>query len=100
MGVSRVGIVGAGTMGQGIATACAGAGLEVLLVDQAGDIAARGVAGIAEALHRDIAKWRHPPAERKAIPGRLRPVAGLQSLEPADLVIEAVPDDLALKGRV
>jgi 3-hydroxyacyl-CoA dehydrogenase, NAD binding domain len=99
MGVSRVGIVGAGTMGQGIATACAGAGFEVLLVDQA-DIAARAVEEIAEELDRNIAKWRHTPSEKKAILGRLRPVDGLQPLERADLVIEAVPDELALKGRV
>ena len=100
MGVSRVGIVGAGTMGQGIATACAGAGLEVLLSDRAADIAARAVEEIAQDLDRDIAKWRHTPSEKKAILGRLRAVDGLQPLERADLVIEAVPDELALKVRI
>jgi 3-hydroxybutyryl-CoA dehydrogenase len=100
MGVSRVGIVGAGTMGQGIATTCAEAGLEVLLSDRAADIAAHAVEEIAQDLDREIAKWRHTPSEKKAILGRLRAVDGLQPLERADLVIEAVPDELALKVRI
>ena len=57
--MSTVGIVGAGTMGEAIATACAGAGLDVLLTDGTADIAAHAVAAIAQALDRDIAKWRH-----------------------------------------
>jgi 3-hydroxybutyryl-CoA dehydrogenase len=100
MGVSTVGIVGAGTMGQGIATACAGAGLDVLLADRTPDIAARAVEEIAEELDRDIAKWRHTASEKKAILGRLRAVDGLPPLQAADLVIEAVPDDLALKAPI
>jgi 3-hydroxybutyryl-CoA dehydrogenase len=100
MGVSTVGIVGAGTMGQGIATACAAAGLDVLLADRTVDIAAHAVERIAQELDRDIAKWRHTASEKKAILGRLRAVDGLLPFEAADLVIEAVPDDLALKARI
>jgi len=97
MGVKTVGLVGAGTMGQGIATACAEAGFDVLLADRTAAIAARAVEEIAEELDRDIAKWRHTASEKKAILGRLRAVDGLPALGKADLVIEAVPDDLALK---
>jgi 3-hydroxybutyryl-CoA dehydrogenase len=100
MSVSTVGVVGAGTMGQGIATACAAAGLDVLLADRTPDIAARAVDAIAEALDRDIAKWRHTASEKKAILGRVRAVDGLSPFEAADLVIEAVPDDIALKARI
>jgi 3-hydroxybutyryl-CoA dehydrogenase len=100
MAVSTVGIVGAGTMGQGIATACAGAGLDVLLADRTVEIAAHAVEEIAEELDRDIAKWRHTASEKKAILGRLRAVDGLAPLEAADLVMETVPDDLALKVRI
>ena len=97
MGISTVGIVGTGTMGKGIATTCAGAGFDVLLVDRAADVAARAVEEISKELDRDIAKWRHTGSEKKVILGRLRAVDGLRSLELADLVIEALPDDLALK---
>ena len=100
MGVKTVGLVGAGTMGQGIATACAEAGFEVLLADRTAAIAARAVEEIAEDLDRDIAKWRHTASEKKAILGRLRAVDGLPALEEADLVIEAVPDDFALKVQI
>jgi 3-hydroxybutyryl-CoA dehydrogenase len=98
--VSTVGIVGAGTMGQGIAIACAAAGLDVLLADRSPDLAARGLEEIAEVLDRDIAKWRHTASEKKAILGRVRPVDGLPPLEAAELVIEAVPDDIGLKVRI
>jgi 3-hydroxybutyryl-CoA dehydrogenase len=84
-------------MGKGIATTCAGAGFDVLLVDRAVDVAAHAVEAISEELDRDIAKWRHTGSEKKAILGRLRAVDGLRSLEAADLVIEALPDDLVLK---
>jgi 3-hydroxybutyryl-CoA dehydrogenase len=98
--VSTVGIVGAGTMGQGIATVCAAAGLDVLLADRTPEIAARALAEIAEELDRDIAKWRHTASEKKAILGRVKPVDGLLALRPAEVVMEAVPDDLTLKVRI
>jgi len=100
LALTTVGIVGAGTMGRGIAVACAGAGLDVLLTDRTHDIAARAVEEIAEELDRDIAKWRHTASEKKAILGRLRAVDGLPPLEAADFVVEAVPDDLALKAGI
>jgi 3-hydroxybutyryl-CoA dehydrogenase len=100
MSVGTVGVVGAGTMGQGIATACAGAGLEVLIADRTVDVAKRAVEEIGAALDRDIAKWRHTESEKKAILGRLRAVDGLAALAAADVVIEAVPDDLAIKGGI
>ena len=100
MSVSTVGVVGAGTMGRGIATACAGAGLAVLLVDRTMEIAGRAVEEIAQELDRDIAKWRYTASEKKAILGRIRAVEGLAPLEAAELVVEAVPEDLALKVRI
>jgi Acetokinase family/3-hydroxyacyl-CoA dehydrogenase, NAD binding domain len=90
-------------MGQGIATACAGAGLDVLIADRSVDIAAQALQEIGQELDRDIAKWRYTASEKKAILGRLRAVDGLPSLETADLVIEAVPgglDALAFAGGI
>ena len=100
MNVSTVGVVGAGTMGQGIAIVCAGAGLDVLIVDRTPEIAARAMAEIGEEIDRDIAKWRHTASEKKAILGRLKPVDGLPALQAAELVVEAVPDDLPVKVRI
>jgi 3-hydroxybutyryl-CoA dehydrogenase len=100
MNIRCVGIVGGGTMGQGIAIACAAAGLDVLLADKDLAHAERAKAGIADELDRDIAKWRHTEAEKKAVLARVKPVAGLPELEQAQLVIEAVPDDLRLKAEI
>jgi 3-hydroxybutyryl-CoA dehydrogenase len=97
MQISVVGIVGAGTMGQGIATTCAAAGLDVLLAERSPELAASCVDAIAEDLDRDIAKWRRTESEKKAILARIRVVDGLAPLEAAQLVIEAVLEDLKLK---
>jgi 3-hydroxybutyryl-CoA dehydrogenase len=95
--VRAVGVVGAGTMGQGIAVACASAGLDVLVSERTAQSAQAAVAEIVQCLDHDIAKWRRTEAEKRAILARIRTVDSLAALEAAQLVIEAVPDDLALK---
>jgi 3-hydroxybutyryl-CoA dehydrogenase len=84
-------------MGQGIAVACAAAGLDVLLCDRSEAEAARGLREIAETLDRDIAKWRRTESEKRAALARIRTVAGVGELEAAQLVIESIPDDMELK---
>jgi 3-hydroxybutyryl-CoA dehydrogenase len=98
--VRAVGIVGAGTMGQGIAVACAAAGLDVLVSERSAESAASALAEIAQGLDHDIAKWRRTASEKKAILARIRTVDSLAALEAAQLVVEAVPDDLALKAAI
>jgi 3-hydroxybutyryl-CoA dehydrogenase len=98
--VSTVGIVGGGTMGQGIAIACAGAGLDVLLCERSADLAERAVAGVGEALDRDIAKWRHTASEKKAILSRLKTFQEIGALRDSQLVVEAVPEDMAVKTAI
>jgi 3-hydroxybutyryl-CoA dehydrogenase len=95
--IRSVGIVGGGTMGQGIAITCAGAGLDVLLREQTPDLAARAMAAIEEDLGRDIAKWRRTESEKRAILARIKTVEEMAALEAAQLVVEAVPEDLELK---
>jgi len=97
MAISVVGILGAGTMGQGIAVTCAAVGLDVLIAEQSGEVATRCHAAIGENLDRDIAKWRRTESEKKAILARIRMVDGLPTLEAAHIIIECVPEDLALK---
>jgi 3-hydroxybutyryl-CoA dehydrogenase len=98
--VRAVGIVGAGTMGQGIAVACAGAGLDVLISERSPEAAKGAMAEIVQCLDNDIAKWRRTESEKKAVLARIRTVESFAALEAAQLVVEAVPDDLALKTSI
>ena len=95
-----MGVVGVGTMGQGIAIACAAAGLDVLVKERSPEAAANSIEQIADTLDRDIAKWRRTESEKRAILARLRTVDSLGALEAADLVIEAVLEDLDLKTSI
>jgi 3-hydroxybutyryl-CoA dehydrogenase len=98
--VRAVGIVGAGTMGQGVAMACASVGLDVLLKDVSLSASAESIAEIGRALDRDIQKWRRTESERRAILARIRGVDAMRELEAANIVIECVPEDLVLKARI
>ena len=98
--VRAVGIVGAGTMGQGIAVACAAAGLDVLVSERSPDSARGAMAEIVQGLDNDIAKWRRTESEKKAILARIRTVESMAALEAAQIVVEAVPDDLELKTAI
>jgi 3-hydroxybutyryl-CoA dehydrogenase len=97
MAISAVGIVGAGTIGRGVAIACASAGIDVLLADRSPEAAAACVAEVGQELDHDIAKWRRTEGEKRAILSRLKVVSGLPALSDAQLVIEAVPENLELK---
>ncbi len=95
-----IGVVGAGTMGGGIAQVAAMAGFPVVVADVADDVLHRCRARIAEALGRRVADGRLTPADADATLGRLRWVTELADLQGAAVVIEAVPEDLATKREV
>jgi 3-hydroxybutyryl-CoA dehydrogenase len=95
-----VGIVGGGTMGQGIAITCAAAGLDVLLRDRSAADAQRALREIGEVLDADIAKWRRTESEKRAVLARVKTVDSTEALSAAELVIEAVPEDLELKTAI
>jgi 3-hydroxybutyryl-CoA dehydrogenase len=95
-----VGVVGGGTMGQGIAVTCASVGLDVLLRERTSELAARAILEIAGSLDHDIAKWRRTQGEKKAILARIKAVEQMAALEAAEIVIEAVPEDLELKTAI
>jgi len=99
MSMHRVAVIGAGTMGNGIAHVCALAGLDVTLVDSDAKALDRAVATMARNLERQVAKGRISGSRRAAAlarvaPGQLEDVAG------ADLVIEAVPEIAQLKYEI
>ena len=97
MAISVVGIVGGGTMGRGIAITCAAVGLDVLIAEKSPELAALCLEGVAEELDRDIEKWRRTTSEKKAALARIRTVDSLTALSAADIVVEAVSEDIRLK---
>jgi 3-hydroxybutyryl-CoA dehydrogenase len=95
--IQRIGIVGTGTMGHGIAHVSALAGNEVSLYDiDAGRVAA-AIAKVKGNLDKGVEKGKVPPADRDAAAARLRGVTDLAELAASDLVVEAIPEKIELK---
>jgi 3-hydroxybutyryl-CoA dehydrogenase len=95
-----VGVVGAGTMGAGIAEIAAAAGHPVLLLDAAPGRAEAARERIAEHLARRVARGRLAEDERTARLARIEPVPNIAALAPAGLVIEAIVEQLEVKQRL
>ena len=100
MPVRIVGIVGAGTMGAGIAQVVSSAGFNVILADVSEAAAARGVTTIARNLDRLVEKQKLSSAERDAALQRITAASSYDALRSADLAIEAVTEDTDTKVRV
>jgi 3-hydroxybutyryl-CoA dehydrogenase len=96
-GIQRLGVLGAGTMGAGIAQVAAEAGMEVLLHDPAAGAVERAQARIGQFLERKVEKGQLSAADRDTAIGHLRPQASIESLTAAELVVEAIPEELDLK---
>ncbi len=97
--INSVGVLGAGTMGHGIAQVAAQAGYRTTLYDITLELAQRGLQRITENLKRGIQKGKVKPEQKSDALGRLRAVAELRDLSTCGLVIEAIPEDLALKRQ-
>ncbi|MCA1571518.1 MAG: 3-hydroxybutyryl-CoA dehydrogenase [Chloroflexi bacterium] len=95
--VTTVGVLGAGTMGAGIAQVAAEAGLEVLLHDSIAGATDRARERIGGFLARRVEKGQLTEVQRAAAVGRLGTSAVLEGLAVADIVIEAIPEELDLK---
>jgi len=100
MTIERVAVVGAGTMGNGIAHVCALAGLEVVLVDSDPGALDRGVATIGRNLERQRSKGRISAAERSTALDRIESATVLERVSRAGLVVEAVPEIADLKYEI
>jgi 3-hydroxybutyryl-CoA dehydrogenase len=98
--IERVGIIGAGTMGNGIAQACATAGVDVVMVDVAQAALDRGVAAIGQSLDRLLKKDKITADARGAALARVAASTDYGSLAGAELVIEAATENLELKLRI
>lgn len=97
---ATVAVIGAGTMGAGIAQVAATHGHPVLLFDADAAAIERGLDGIAKILTRSVDKGRLEAGERDAILGRIAPAKALADLAPAALVVEAIVERLDVKQSV
>ncbi len=96
----KVGVLGAGMMGAGIAYSCARAGMQVVLKDVSADNAARGKAYSESLLDKAISRGRSTEEKKAELLGRITATSEPADLAGCDLVIEAVFEDPALKHRV
>ena len=96
----KLGVVGAGTMGSGIAQKMASEGFEVFLVDLDDEKVARGRSIIRSTLEQAVERKILKPAQVAEIEGRIHGTADMARLVEADLVVEAVFEDLAVKRDV
>ncbi|HKZ79759.1 MAG TPA: 3-hydroxybutyryl-CoA dehydrogenase [Pyrinomonadaceae bacterium] len=92
-----IGVVGAGTMGNGIAQVAARAGYNVLMRDLEASFLDRGMEAINRSLQRDVDKQRLSGAELRAITQRITTTTELERLQDASIIIEAVTEDLKVK---
>lgn len=95
-----VGVVGAGTMGSGIAHVFARAGFQVLLCDVEQRFLERGLGAIRTNLGREAAKGKLPSAEIETILARIAPIVDREALAAAQIVVEAAPERLDLKAEI
>jgi 3-hydroxybutyryl-CoA dehydrogenase len=98
--VKRVGIVGSGIMGSGIAEVAAKAGFEVSLRSRQQSSADKMMAGLEKSLGKQVDKGKLDAAERDNVVGRVRAVTDLGELADCDLVIESIVEDLAIKKHL
>jgi 3-hydroxybutyryl-CoA dehydrogenase len=98
--VDRVGILGAGTMGAGIAQLAALGGYETVLFDTFPEAAEKGATRLGEALAKGAARGRWSETEALAAQARVRATQELGDLAGCELLIEAAPEDLELKREL
>jgi len=98
--LKKIGVVGAGFMGAGIAQVSAAAGLDVVLVDRDQEAADKGKAGLHKSLSDRVMKGRMKAAERDGLLEKITPTADFAALSDCDLIVEAVFEDRKVKADV
>ncbi len=98
--VNTFAVIGAGTMGNGIAQVAARAGMNVILRDVAPEFVERGMKAISASLDRDVKKERLTEAGKEEIIARIRPVTDISAVAEADFVVEAIIESFDAKSAV
>jgi len=100
MSIARIGVIGAGTMGNGIAQVCAVGGLQVTMVDINDAAVQRGLKSVSDSLERLVRKDKMTPEAKAQVLARIQGVTSQDALKGCDLVIEATTENLELKLRI
>ncbi len=100
MAITKVGIIGAGTMGNGIAQACAVVGLDVVMVDIADAALQKGVATVSGSLDRLVKKEKISAADKEAAMGRIQTSTDYAAFKDVQIVIEAATENYELKLKI
>ncbi|MCA0754369.1 NAD(P)-binding domain-containing protein [Paenibacillus sp. N4] len=100
MNIKTVGVIGAGTMGQGIAEMLASKGLEVIIIECSRERLDYGKQMIEINLDKQIEKWALTQAEKKLIMNRIEPALSYDRLSDCELIIETITEDLDSKKAV
>jgi len=100
MKVEKIGVVGCGIMGSGIAQNCARSGYQVVALDVSEEMVNKGLKGIASSLKRSVDKGKISQQEMDAILARIQGTTSMSDFTGCDLTIEAVTEDLELKKKI
>jgi 3-hydroxybutyryl-CoA dehydrogenase len=100
MTVKRLGVVGSGIMGSGIAEVAAKAGIDVVLRSRSQQTADAMIAGLEKSLGKQVDRGKLEATERDAVLGRVQAVSDLAELADCDLVLESIVEDLGTKRQL
>ena len=98
--IKSIGVVGAGTMGNGIAQVAARAGLDVILRDVTDDLLVRALGTIDKSLQRDVDKQRLTVEAKREIIARIKSTTVVADFESVDFVVEAIYEDFSAKAEL
>jgi 3-hydroxybutyryl-CoA dehydrogenase len=100
MRIRRVGVLGAGLMGSGIAEVCAKSGYETVVREISEELARKGIGRIESSLAKAVERGKLAAGDRDAARGRLKATTRLEDFEACDIVIEAVVENLDVKKEI
>jgi 3-hydroxybutyryl-CoA dehydrogenase len=96
----RIGVVGAGTMGNGIAQTAASAGFDIVICDISAELIERGLSNIGKSLDRFVKKETITAEQKEEILGRIKTSAELTDLKDCSLVVEAATENFVIKRQI
>jgi 3-hydroxybutyryl-CoA dehydrogenase len=100
MKINKVGVLGAGLMGSGIAEVCAKSGYETVVLEVSEELARKGIGRIESSLAKAVERGKLAAGDRDAARGRLKATTRLEDFEACDVIIEAVVENLDVKKEI
>jgi 3-hydroxybutyryl-CoA dehydrogenase len=100
MTIKKIGIIGAGTMGHGIALVAAKAGYEVVLHDIKEEYVKKGLSSVEKFVDKSVEKGKMTPDDKKNIMGKIQGTTKLDDMKDADVIIEAIIEEVKIKKEV